>query len=129
MIICKLRQLMLDILAYLTLLFIRDKVSANVVDFIGTAPTRVFIMCDNIHEWNSLVKSLKITYPKRRVLEFLKAGKSILSSGRKPVIEIDEFGLCNYTSSKDVTGHYKDYVYYDKFKLYTYKRLCLWKNS
>ena len=68
MITCKLRQLMLDILAYLTLLFIRDKVSANVVDFIGTAPTRVFIMCDNIHEWNSLVKSLKIIYPKRRVL-------------------------------------------------------------
>ena len=129
MITCKLRQLMLDILAYLTLLFIRDKVSANVVDFIGTAPTRVFIMCDNIHEWNSLVKSLKIIYPKRRVLKYLKAGKSILSSGRKPVIEIDEFGLYSYTSSKGVTEHYKDYVYYDKFRLCTYKKLCLWKNN
>lgn len=129
MIVYKLKSLMTDIIYYLTLLFMRDKVSTNVLDFMRTKPTRVHIICDNIHEWNSLVKSLKIIYPNKRMVEYFKAGKSILKRGRKPVIEIDEFGFCGYTSSVNGEEYNKSYTYYRKFKLYSYKELCIWKNN
>lgn len=120
---------MTDIISYLSLLFVRDKVSTDVLAFMKTKPTRVHIMCDNIHEWNSLVKSLKMIYPNKRMVEYFKAGKSILKRGRKPVIEIDEFGFCSYTSSPNVEEYNKSYTYYRKFKLYYYKELWIWKNN
>lgn len=118
---------MTDIISYLSLLFVRDKVSTDVLAFMKTKPTRVHIMCDNIHEWNSLVKSLKI--PCSRRVRYLEAGKSILKIGRKPVIEIDEFGSCGYTSSINIGEYNKSYIYYRKFKLYYYKELWIWKNN